>query len=196
TQACVDAVASVCGNTCGCGAGEQSFGTSCYYYDNTDKNWNTAKTDCANRGTGWNLVTINSEEENTFVSKLKNSSNSSVAKNIGFWRSTAGNANNNPCGGSVRWCWASDPGASLGYYHSNTPGNSTLPFYSWAHNEPGSNDTCAYMEGGEDEWKAITNNSCSSTNSNQKRDSVCEGPRGVMQVGVSEPHEWDSDCVE
>ncbi len=194
TQACVDAVASVCGNTCGCASGETSNGSSCYYYENSDKNWNNGRDGCVARGTGWDLVTIDSSAENTVVSNLKNSSNANVAKNIGFRRSTANN--NNPCGGSTRWCWNSDTGASLGYYNVSTPASSTVPFYSWASSEPGSSDICSYMAAGASQWTALTSNNCGSNNSGQKRDSVCEGPPSVMQGGVSEVHGWDSACVE
>lgn len=197
TQACVDAVASVCGNTCGCDSGEASYGTSCYYYENSDKHWNAGKTACQARGTGWDLVTINSNGENTFVSGLKNSSNSNIAVNIGFRRSTT-NSNSNPCGhsssvpGSNRWCWSSD--ASLGYYNVSTPGSSTVPFHSWSSSEPDSSDICAYMPASSTQWTGLTSSNCGSNS--QKRDSVCEGPPSVMQGGVSEVHAWDSDCVE
>lgn len=201
TQACVDAVASVCGNTCGCAAGEQAWDGKCYYYENDDKNWNDSATSCSNRGTGWNLVTINSSDENTFVSNLTSSSNANVAKNIGFRRSNTNNSSN-PCGhsnavkGSTRWCWNNTSDAtSVGYYNRVTPDASTVPFYSWSVSEPGSSDVCAYMPANANTWTGLSSTNCSSTSSNQKRDSVCEGPPGTMQVGVSQVHEWDAGCV-
>lgn len=202
TQACVNAVATTCGNTCGCATGEQSYGGSCYYYENTDKNWNNGRDGCTSYKTGWNLVTINNNGENNFVSGLKNSSNASVAKNIGFRRSASGTTY--PCGNSTavpganRWCWNSDTGASLGY-HNTGSGGSTLPFTSpWATSEPAtgtSGDVCAYMGASTTKWTGETSSNCGSNSTSQKRDSVCEGPGSVMQNGVLDVHEWDATCV-
>jgi len=157
TQACVDAVATTCGNTCGCDSGEQSYGSSCYYLETTAQKWNSALTSCEGRGPGWSLVTINNTTENTAVANLTGVTD----PNIGYKKS-----------GST-WGWVG--------------GTSTIST-QWDSSQPGSN-SCSYMKDSTKKWRGT---SCTSGT----RHSVCEGPPGVMQVGVTEVHEWDQDCVD
>ncbi|HEX2880231.1 MAG TPA: C-type lectin domain-containing protein, partial [Polyangiaceae bacterium] len=58
TAECVAAVATTCGNTCGCAAGEVARDGRCYFQDETDRTWSAARTSCQARGTGWDIATL------------------------------------------------------------------------------------------------------------------------------------------
>lgn len=64
---CVAAVASVCGASCTCRAGELEYAGSCYFHEEADENWEDARESCQERGDGWDLVSLGDEAENDFV---------------------------------------------------------------------------------------------------------------------------------
>lgn len=51
----------------GCGAGEIRWGASCYFFSTGVQTWDAAQAQCQQRGTGWDLVALNSPAENTWV---------------------------------------------------------------------------------------------------------------------------------
>lgn len=69
-QSCVDAVQSTCGQTCGCGPGEQAFNGRCYSHSANGKSWQNALRDCRGRGAGWDLVSLEDAAEKDFVESL------------------------------------------------------------------------------------------------------------------------------
>uniref|UniRef100_A0AAQ6IQ16 C-type lectin domain-containing protein n=1 Tax=Anabas testudineus TaxID=64144 RepID=A0AAQ6IQ16_ANATE len=52
-----------------CPEGWTRFGCSCYFKSTEKKTWSESRTDCENRGS--DLVTINSKEEQNFITELK-----------------------------------------------------------------------------------------------------------------------------
>lgn len=50
----------------GCGLEEVMWGNSCYHFATSPRNWLTARNNCQNRGGGWELIAINSPQENEF----------------------------------------------------------------------------------------------------------------------------------
>lgn len=77
---CVSLVAQACGaNTCSCAADEiLGPGGSCYHLYTANDDWVAARDRCRSRGSGWDLVTIDSAAENDFVK-------STVVSSIGTW---------------------------------------------------------------------------------------------------------------
>jgi hypothetical protein len=51
-----------------CADGEVAFGDHCYFLTSAVQTFNNARTTCVSRGEGWNIVSIESAEENVFVS--------------------------------------------------------------------------------------------------------------------------------
>lgn len=51
----------------GCATGEVLKNGKCYYYGTTGKTWSAAEAACESRGTGWGLVTVSDQTEDTFV---------------------------------------------------------------------------------------------------------------------------------
>jgi hypothetical protein len=51
-----------------CADGEVPFGDHCYFFTAVAQTFNNARTTCTSRGEGWNIVSIESAEENAFVS--------------------------------------------------------------------------------------------------------------------------------
>lgn len=51
----------------GCGADEQMWGSSCYHFSPSPANWLDARDLCQSRGSDWNLIAINSPQENAFA---------------------------------------------------------------------------------------------------------------------------------
>ena len=179
TQDCVDAVASVCGNSCGCGTGEVEDNGSCYYYETTNMDWKDARDACEDRGEGWALVTINDDDENSFVAEL----DFEKEKFIGFEDK------------NTEWTWVGDP--DLGVYDDSPESHSPAGFYeNFASGQPSTSDKseCAYINNDTYTWRA--EGDCDSNDWNDKRDSVCEGPVAVMQdLGGGSISEWTTDCT-
>lgn len=50
-----------------CGVNEVRWGASCYFFSTDVDTWDDAQDRCRARGTGWDLVALNSEAENTWV---------------------------------------------------------------------------------------------------------------------------------
>lgn len=94
---CVLAVASLCGKSCECGAGEQIHNGRCYYRESGDKNWAGARDSCQARGAGWDLAGIESTSENNFI-------NGSV---IDVNRTWLGFTSGNGIGSPGIWAWNS-----------------------------------------------------------------------------------------
>jgi hypothetical protein len=92
---CVARAQSLCGLDCGsCGAGEVKYGSSCYYLNTSNKTWSSARTACRDRGAGWDLVTISSSGENSFVEgELVGSTWTGIYKNSGSWKWSNGASN-------------------------------------------------------------------------------------------------------
>jgi hypothetical protein len=53
-----------------CGDNEVHWGTSCYFFANDVETWDTAQDLCRARGTGWDLVAVNSAAENDWLRSL------------------------------------------------------------------------------------------------------------------------------
>ena len=51
----------------GCGANEVRWGSSCYFFSSDVDTWDNAQARCQARGTGWELVALNSPAENAWV---------------------------------------------------------------------------------------------------------------------------------
>ena len=64
---CQSMVSSTCSITCQCNAGEVANGGNCYEFSSGTADWNSARATCQAKGTGWDLASINSSGENTFI---------------------------------------------------------------------------------------------------------------------------------
>ena len=53
-----------------CGSNEVRWGGSCYFFATDTTTWDDAQNRCRGRGTGWDLVALNSPAENTWVRSL------------------------------------------------------------------------------------------------------------------------------
>lgn len=53
-----------------CGPNEVRWGTSCYFFATDAATWDDAQNRCRGRGAGWDLVSLNSPAENTWVRSL------------------------------------------------------------------------------------------------------------------------------
>lgn len=91
---CVAYAQSLCGVDCGsCAPGEieAADGTSCYYLNTANQTWSAARAACQARGTGWDLVTINSSTENTLVdSYITANTWLGYSRNSGAWTWASG----------------------------------------------------------------------------------------------------------
>ena len=158
TSSCVALVASECTATCDCADGEDSYDGHCYFLDQANATWSTALTNCRDRGSDWDLVSIGSSGENDFVRQL-NGSNDTW---IGFTEySTYGGSNN-------KWVWTNaDPS---GYWRENGH-SSGVNYLKWYSGEPNGSGECARMKANSN--GAWADYGCSST-----FDYVCEAPSG------------------
>lgn len=161
---CIAAVTSVCGATCGCCAGEQGHADSCYKVASTAQTWAAARTSCESLGNDWDLASIESSTENSFLYSLD-------ADN--HW---LGLTEGNGIGTTSNWAWSNgDPSGSW-----NETTLSGLPYSSWAASEPNSSSywknfsygnwkNCARMKSsGGGSWAA---EECTNT-----YEALCEGP--------------------
>jgi hypothetical protein len=186
TQACVDAVVTSCGNSCGCDDDETAYAGSCYHHETKNYDWFAAHDKCEDRGAGWGLVTINDADENAMVAGIA----PSKEKFIGFEED------------SGQWTWVGAPGLGT---HDEWSVSGPL-YTSWKPGQPSpisgwSDVDCAFMDNGGAGW--VGENACDSNSSSDKRDSVCEGPVSTMQAGAglsgggpSGPGAWSPACVE
>lgn len=111
-ETCTAAVVSVCGNTCGCRAGELAYDGACYYKEEADESWADARTNCRARGAGWDLAAVNDSAENAFL----------VADVIDASETWIGFTDGNGIGSDGRWRWSSgDPAGE--WQESAAPGS-------------------------------------------------------------------------
>jgi hypothetical protein len=86
-----------------CGSGEIRWGASCYFFSADAETWDDAQDRCRDRGTGWDLVALNSEAEDTFV---RSQSDPGLDLQIGFNdKATEGNHvwSNGSCRAYKHW---------------------------------------------------------------------------------------------
>jgi hypothetical protein len=171
---CVNAVASVCGNTCECAHGE-AYNGRCYQYNSSAKKWDQARSSCQDVSDyeGWDLVSIGDANENTFVRKWGDPNNvwigftdqSPYSSTANTWKWT----NNLPSG-----TWKESPRGGI--------------YTAWTTtSEPGS-DRCAIMEKAKS--GAWNGKACSDSYA-----AVCEGPPEKMVKAPVPPPTWSSTCV-
>jgi hypothetical protein len=176
TSACVDAVASVCGNGCGCGVNEVEFEGRCYAYDPNDKSWSSARKACTDRSTGdWDLVSLGSKAENDFVQNLWGDANDLW---IGF-------TDQNSFSNEGTWVWSN--GNPNGAWKESGGGSI---YTKWAWSEPDNGEDCARMN------NAPENGTWDGRSCNNDYAFVCEGPKETMKTGPSTAPAWDASCVE
>lgn len=174
TAACVAAVATVCGNSCGCdtASGEVAYGGHCYKFDATAKKWTNARSTCTGMPSGsWDVVQIDNSAENDFVKTNWGNANETW---IGITEST-----------NTKWTWTT--GTPSGFWNETTKSG---PFYTkWATSEPGSGETCAIMN------KSPANGTWNGKSCTLSHKTLCEGPPEKMVEAASAPHTWSAACV-
>lgn len=201
---CVGLVATQCTATCNCASGESSYGGHCYKVNTTNATWANAVTNCRNTANrlNWDLVSIGSSGENTFVYNL----NSSQDTWIGFTELNAYGGNTS----QERWAWTN--GSPSGTWRESN-GTGGITFVSWSSGEPNDSGNCArLMPSSSGKWGDA---SCTSS-----YDYICEGPTGsvlspvtpvMVQVTTLTPgtfisqefegtgedlSEWSDECVD
>lgn len=168
--ACVAEVENTCGGSLGCCSGETAYGESCYYVNTTNQTWSQARASCQGSPTraGWDLASIESSGENSFLYSLNPSNETWI-----------GLTSANGLSSGDDWVWSN--GDPSGVWKEST--RSGHPYNAFVSGEPNVGEECARIrlnEGGV--WYGI---GCSSS-----YDSVCEGPPScVGGSGGGEPAE-------
>jgi hypothetical protein len=172
TQACVDAVGDICGNSCGCDTDEIEYNDHCYYYEESNEDWYDAQDECEDRGQGWNLVAVNDQDENDFTEAWGDDNN----RWIGF-------NDTNTWSREDEWVWTS--GDPAGVWDEDSGGSL---YENFASNEPNNwGADCARMNDEENgTWDGV--------DCDNDYDFICEGPGSVMKAAPS-TNAWTGDCV-
>lgn len=166
TQACVDAVETTCGNTCGCPSGWGEYGGSCYraYTASSEKEkFVDAKTKCNSATTGGYLAIITTAGEQAHVASLGGE------MWIGLDRT----------GGS--WVWVDGTTLGTPQYFDVSPNNNIADASA-----PASADSQAAYMGTDDFWATASDNSSST-----KKNYACESTTNMVMSGT-----WGDSCVE
>ena len=170
------------GTGSGCAIGSE-FGTNCYYYNSSTNNWSDAQNACQSLGASWDLTSVLSAEEHTFVVSFTSSE---------IWLG----GNDRAVEGQWRW-----PDGTL--FWSGTGSGSPQPdagtYTNWyGGSEPNDSDNsdCMRTYSSSERW---SDRYCS-----LDRRSVCKGDMDTVALTVpvgfnawagGEPNGASSDCM-
>ncbi len=165
---------------CGCASSQtyNAITSSCYELFPDNSGWTTAQGSCQAVGTGWDLVAIADDAENTFVSALTLGDNTWIGAN-----DRSGTANEG------KWVWPDGT-----QFWSGDENGSEITYANWdtvgSYKQPNdySGQDCGELKGDGKWWDEDCGDSS---------DYLCEGPPTTMVGGgVVAGGLWDQDCID
>ncbi len=145
-----------------CCAGETEFEGRCYKFIEDQQTWTNSRTDCIAIGDDWDLASIASDAENSFVASLMEAHDTWIGITEG-----------NSIGSNGKWRWSN--GDPSGFWNESSRGGLYAPF-DWS--EPNGGELCARIRDDEQWW----GRDCGTNYA-----AMCEGPMLCETESEAEP---------